>query len=384
MLRKSLELDPSPRLLVPKTCAWFGISKLSDSGPILARMSTATISDRTRFRRAAKVVIAVIVALALYKPALASEPCNPPNVIPRNVCDMDTFHDAGPGQVPDGWTEFILSGSPSFAQDGDTFWGPPSLRIRTFNDGFKAGIFTQVAVQPGAGYRASIAWGAPNTPDTFGRQLGLDPTGGTDPNSPTVIWGPMHWGPGRILNYPPPDVNIDVRARATGETMTVFFLVDHTPNGGDNLIFVDAIALYPDESAPAVEIPPTDTPPPPTETPAPAVVAAALPPTATPIPPTETPLPTETPTPTDTPTATPTHTPLPTSTPTATPTWTPWPVATDEGALSAWTSISADQPSELVDAATEVRPAALVILGVLGFGGAALFGGSFVVLRRRH
>jgi hypothetical protein len=166
--------------------------------------------------------------------------------------------------------------------------------------------------------------------------------------------------------------------------MTVFFLVDHIPNGGDNLIFVDAIALYPDESAPAVEIPPTDTPPPPTETPAPVVVAAALPPTATPVPPTETPLPTETPTPTDTPTATPTQTPLPTSTPTATPTWTPWPVATDESGLAAWTSISADQPAELVDAATEVRPAALVVLGVLGFGGAALFGGSFVVLRRRH
>ncbi len=31
------------------------------------------------------------------------------------------------------------------------------------------------------------------------------------------------------------------------DTVTVFFLVDHPTSTGDNLIFVDAIALYPDE-----------------------------------------------------------------------------------------------------------------------------------------
>ena len=81
----------------------------------------------------------------------------------------------------------------------------------------------------------------------------------------------MHWGPGRILNYPPPDVNIDVRARAVNDVVTVFFLVDHPTSTGDNLIFVDAIALYPDESAPAVELPPT-------ETPTPEIAAAVAPP----------------------------------------------------------------------------------------------------------
>ncbi|MEZ4557255.1 MAG: hypothetical protein R2854_12535 [Caldilineaceae bacterium] len=86
-----------------------------------------------------------------------------------------------------------------------------------------------------------------------------------------MVWGPMHWGPARILNYPPPDVNIDVRARAVSDTMTVFFLVDHPQSTGDNLIFIDALALYPDESAPAAAAPPpTDTP-----TPAPVVIAAA-------------------------------------------------------------------------------------------------------------
>ena len=35
---------------------------------------------------------------------------------------------------------------------------------------------------------------------------------------------------------------------------------DHPNSSGDNLIFIDAIALYPDDSAPAVELPPTPAP----------------------------------------------------------------------------------------------------------------------------
>ena len=330
---------------------------------------------------ATSLLIGVGLFFFLGQSVWASEPCNPPNIIPQSVCDMDSFHGSSPRQVPNGWTEFILEGDPTYMQDVDTFWGPPSLRIWSSGGTFKAGIFTQVNVTPGAGYRASIAWGAPNAPETFGRQLGIDPTGGTDPNSPNVIWGPMHWGPGRILNYPPPDVNIDVRARAAGDTVTVFFLVDHPRSTGDNLIFIDAISLFPDESAPASavepEIPPTDTP-----TPQPVVVVEAPPPTATPtpIPPTPTPEPSSTLPPTETPTVTPTETSTATSTPTVTATWTPLPTATP----------SSDQATiyqaqlQLVDLANRFQPAGLILLGVLSFGGASLLGGALWWLRRRH
>lgn len=329
--------------------------------------------------------IGIGIVLGAARPAAASEPCNPPNVIPQSVCDMDSFRDGAPGAIPNGWNEFILSGSPAYMQDSDTFWGPPSLRIWSDGGTFKAGIYTQVPVTPGAGYRASIAWGAPNVPDKFGRQLGIDPTGGTDPNSPTVIWGPMHWGPGRILNYPPPDVNIDVRARALGETMTVFFLVDHpSSTGGGDLIFIDAIALYPDESAPAVEVPPTPEPAP-TETPTPEpVVQAAAAPVAIPteIPPTATPLPTETPTPSPTPsptpTATPTETPSPTPSPTNTPTWTPWPTREAETNGLGVTQASLGALAE----GGGMSP--LALLGFLSVGGASLCGGSLLWLRRRR
>ena len=54
---------------------------------------------------------------------------------------------------------------------------------------------------------------------------------------------------GRILNYPLPDVNIDIKARAAADTLTVFFRVEHPTATADSLIYIDAIALYPDESA---------------------------------------------------------------------------------------------------------------------------------------
>ena len=254
-------------------------------------MKTREASMMPNSARAKRYLLSIVAALliltGIQQRTIASEPCDPPNVIPRSACDMDSFHAAAVGEVPDGWTEFVLSGNPTYSEHYDTVWGPPSLMIRTFDEAFEAGIYAQVRVQPGAGYRASISWGAPNTPDTFGRQLGLDPAGGTDPKSPTVIWGPTHWGPGRILNYPPPDVNIDVRGRAAGDTMTVFFRVDHVENPGDNLIFIDVIALYPDESAPPLETS-TPTPEPTTEpttepTPEPTSEPTRDPPGATPV-----------------------------------------------------------------------------------------------------
>jgi hypothetical protein len=288
-----------------------------------------------RFRNVFPFLLAFLVlSLALvairFEARAQSHPCDPPNVIPREVCGFDTFHGSPPRQIPNGWQEFVLSGDLAFQPHDDTYWGAPSLMMWSNGGTFKAGIYTQVRVTPGAGYRAAVFWAAPNEPDTFGRQLGIDPTGGTDPNAPTVIWGPMHWGPGRILSHNPPQpVDIDVKARAKNDVITVFFLTDHNRSTGNNMIFVDALALYPDESAPAL---PTPTPIPPTATPIPIhtpTLAATDTPTPTPTAtstPTATPSPTPTFTPTSTPTSTPTATPSPT--PTMTPSPTPTPTAT--------------------------------------------------------
>jgi hypothetical protein len=340
-------------------------------------------------RTASIWMLAILLFLTVPKQVFAQHPCDPPNVIAADICNMDSFRGEPPRQIPNGWNEFILSGEATFMQDNDTYWGPPSLRIWSSGGTFKVGIYTQVNVSPGAGYRASIAWGAPNAPETFGRQLGIDPTGGTDPTSQNVIWGPMHWGPGRILNYPPPDVNIDVRARAQGGTVTVFFLVDHPTSTGDNLIFVDAIALYPDESAPGNLAPPADTATPepthvPTSVPPEAVapfaqaatLAPVVPPTATPVPPTDTP----TPEPTSTPTDTPTPSPTPTETPTVTPTWTPWPMSSP----AASTSSIQNTISDLLPQPKDDRERLLLLISFAGLGGATVFGSSWWWVRRQR
>jgi hypothetical protein len=183
--------------------------------------------------------------------------------------------------------------------------------------------------------------------------------------------------------------------------MTVFFLTDHPSSSGDNLILVDAIALYPDESAPAaIAVAPTNTPEP-TATPAPmmegapeanlaagelgaasaaeaAPAAAALAFEAAPVA-TDTPTapPTATPLPTDTPTATPSPTPTATFTPLPTVTWTPWPTVTPEDAFDA------TQLQARLRSGGSTVSGGLVALGMLSFGAAGVFGLLLGWLRRR-
>ena len=376
------------------------------------------------------VVLPLIVFFLLPQQAAlaASEPCEPPNVLPAAVCDFDDWHGDAPRQVANGWNEYIRSGNPDYYRDEHSYFGGGTQTIRS-GEPFLAGIWTQVEVTPGAGYRGSIAWGAPNLPAEFGRQLGLDPTGGTDPAAPTVIWGPQHFGDGRMLNYISDGPNIDIRARAVANRMTLFFQVDRPTSSGDGLIFIDAIALYPDESAPGViDAPPATATPPtyvPTETPTesptagrvdvppdtppdqpspevasvgylPITITQALPsgqdpPDAdvapAPLPsdtPTTAPSATPPPTATSVPTATPSPTPSPTPTLTATPspTWTPWPTVVAMGFIdAAGTALRVGDISGLRESPSSTWT--LAALSVLALAGALLFGGSLVWLRRK-
>lgn len=338
---------------------------------------------RAMFRR-----LCLVLCLAgtwLAGSVLAQSPCDPPNVLWN--CNFDQFTGSPPRQVPAGWTPFVLEGDLTFMQDIDTVFGAPSLRMWSNGGTFKAGIYTRVGdVQPGVAYKGSLGWAAPNAPDAFGRQLGLDPTGGTDPTAATVVWGPMHRGEGRIVNYPPGQgPNIDVSAVAQAETITLFILVDHNYSTGDNYIFLDAISLFVDP------VQPTATP-------------SVDPPTATPVPPTATSPPsTATPTPTATPTATPTVTPTWTQTLrvlqtlrvcTATPTATATPSATvTPSPTPSPTPIRLPSPEAMLPRAAEasqeatgpasVSPSTLLAAGVAALGGAGLLGGAMVWLRRR-
>jgi len=281
-------------------------------------------------------------------------------------CDWSQFE----GNLPAGWSSYVLAGSVSFrpvyGSESHSAFGSSSLRLDS-PGAYVAGLYRQVAgVTPGVAYKASIGWAAPTNPtDTFGRQLGIDPTGGTDPTAPTVVWGPMHWGDGRCLNYPPPDVNIDVSAYARSSTITVFIKIDHNRAAPGSMIFLDAVSLVADPSRPPItpEPPtPTATPIPPTRPPATRAPTATptAPPTATATP---TPTATATPTATDTPTITPT--PTATDTPTATPTSTlpPRPTATPAAPAAAWPA--AERPIGFLYGGLGALAGAGALLGVL-------------------
>lgn len=295
----------------------------------LAKSILTALKSPVRRRSLVVWGFSLLLLALLPATALADDPCGAGNLLPN--CGFDTFQGEPPRQVPSGWTPFILSGDLTFMQDTDTMYAAPSLRMWSSWGTFTAGIFTQVGgLQPGAAYIASIGWGGPNAPETFGRRLGIDPTGGTDPASPNVVWGPLHYGPGRVLNRPgphsPDKPNLDVAAVAQSPTVTVFVWVEHPNSTGDNLIFIDNVGLRQDSSAPVA---PTATPAPPT-----AVAAAptatripAAPPTAT-ASPTPTAAPTATASPSPTATASPTPSPTPTASPSPTPTASPSPTVT--------------------------------------------------------
>ncbi|OIO97441.1 MAG: hypothetical protein AUK03_02465 [Anaerolineae bacterium CG2_30_64_16] len=272
------------------------------------------------------LLVLLWLSVSPVAPVVAQHGCDPGNLIPN--CNFDTFYDSPPRQLPQDWWPFVLAGDLTYQQHTDTYWGAPSLAMWSDGGTFVAGIYTQVGgVQPGVAYRASMGWGAPTEPDAFGRRLGIDPTGGVDPNAPTVVWGPMHRGAGALMNKQSPGANLDVSAVAQAPTVTVFVYVDHNYSTGINQIFIDAVSLFVDPVQPApTPVLPTATPVPlhPMATATATAIATAL------AAPTATPQPTATPTATATPTttATPTATHTPTVTPTPTQTLTPTATAT--------------------------------------------------------
>jgi len=116
---------------------------------------------------------------------------------------------------------------------------------------FDAGIYQQISgLTPGQGYGFDIPivtyWRGPGYPDSddkMVKQVGIDPTGGTDPTSPTIIWSATNandkaW------------VYMDVAATAQASTITVFAKVQAPENDSVNhtdldMVYFDAAHVAP-------------------------------------------------------------------------------------------------------------------------------------------
>lgn len=289
--------------------------------------------------RALCVALAVLLLAALTQAVARAD---------GDVCGMDGGNDPtlvsvncrfeGKGNKVDGfglvrsyWNPFITMGTPHF-DTLDTHNGYDWLngkhegdqKIDTQGKAWSAGVWQSVPnVIAGHGYRAEAGWAVSQNTTAQGR-IGIDPTGGTDPNSANIVWSqPILLC--RSCHYV-------VQAYAAGPVLTVFMQVTIAhPQGSDNS-WITAIGVKPDPSMPpatptasptatatatSTRVPPTRTP-----TKSPATATAVPSETATT---TATATPSATPTDTDTPEPTATDIPAPTATrrPTPTPTLEP-------------------------------------------------------------
>ncbi len=276
---------------------------------------------------------AVLLALAAAQPALAqdgADPCAEPGVLTKNcrfqrpVYGVDSF-----GIVYHGWSPYIVSGGPRFdANYHGNAYNPDDMvtggrEQSIYSDThqpWRAGVFQVVDnVTPGKAYYARIGW-LVAAMTMYGR-VGLDPDGGTDPNSPSIVWS----APQIIFRTTQHRVR-GVYARGTKITVFADITVNQ-PSAGEDRLWMSAVSVAADPAyGPATLTPvPTSTP-----RPVPTRTATPKPPTATAsatLTPTGTPTLTPTETPTESPTATATDTAVPTATrrPTATLTPTPEP-----------------------------------------------------------
>jgi hypothetical protein len=286
-----------------------------------------------------------------------------------DVCQRDPnqlLQNCGFNNGLDGWRPFVENGDVSINTiDGGACHSPlcPAA-FMVSNGAFVAGLYQQVPATPGTTYWANVTWlvyePAGKMDNTVGRRVGIDPTGGTDPTSPAIVWSQDLWHTFQSCAFKIcPE--LQVSAVAQNSTITVFVRIEDTwknrrnefPSVPDTFFqmeeqfWIDDVGLIPTNAVPTpTPEPPTPTPIPPTATPVPPTPTPVVP-TDTPVPPTETPMPTvqlaeasstetatiaQADTPTlipPTATATPTFTPPPTSTPLPpTPTLTPSPTRT--------------------------------------------------------
>ncbi len=244
---------------------------------------------------------------------------------PKNLAVNGGFfgntHDTAYGPVVDGWDPFIVSSAPPqfrWVNNEGIFKGQ-SEQVFSSNT-FDAGIMQTVNnLQINSYYWFRLGWApaaksssGPNEPsNSVGVQVGFDPFGGRDPNSPNVTWGTAWFNDNKGLNRP--QATLVFPARATSVTMFLRAIAKDG-SGGENRVWFNAVCMEARPEIPAAApLAPTATPLPPTATakpiqprapvsPPPTKVAQALAtntPTAIPV----TPTPNDTPTPAFTPTA---------------------------------------------------------------------------------
>jgi hypothetical protein len=169
--------------------------------------------------------------------------------------DPYSSHDGYELRVAQNWTAFTKSGTdPKYMTNNE--WAKMTGGAAEHLEGnhsqmywetgaFAAGIHQQVSVTPGTAYAAQASiltiWetSATRTEDKMLKQVGIDPNGGTDPDSLDIVWGPAE---GKDVQWE----SVKTSATAISSTITLFVLVTSEASSSPSLrnqVFVDAVVL---------------------------------------------------------------------------------------------------------------------------------------------
>jgi hypothetical protein len=185
------------------------------------------------------------------------------------------------GLVPLGWTALVLAGRPDINSASirlrHTGCGNPTVERLEGDDAlvmaaqdletppvpgkpFDALVYQRFTVTPGKSYSLS-AWmvsfcGGTSTPSDcpttyyIAKMLGVDPSGGTDPNAPGVIWTENR------QNFTQTRwVNLDLSATAPGSTMTIFARIRSPYQHHGDFAEIDAVSVMEAPAAWFVNLP---------------------------------------------------------------------------------------------------------------------------------
>lgn len=256
-----------------------------------------------------KILLSIVLLLPFV---LARTPAHAQGSAINADPDFDGFYNAGDG-TSGAWKPYKISSQPFNIWKHPTEGWPkgPSLWISGDKTTFDGGVYQVVAVTPGRGYHFQVAWAvvrhggaAVYENSQLIRQVGIDPSGGTNPTSPNVQWSSEYTGSGKFA----PELAID--QYALSDHITIFLRAQNRYTDSFAEVFFDHAVLTDNGAAPIAVAPPTAVP---TRAPTATVKPVVAAPTRTRV---ALALPTATDTPSPTPTATlpPTDTPQPTET----------------------------------------------------------------------
>jgi hypothetical protein len=254
----SIVVQPSSRTVSPGGTASFALAA-SGTSPLYCRwqknntqltdgghysgstnatltISNADNSDAASYRCVVTNTYGSVTSSVAVLTITTNQPCNP--ILNSGFEDGFTLYVGS--NIGNNWNQWssVPDTITGYDEPSVVHSGANSQRIRLWNTAggtSYAGVYQQIAVQAGAVYTNSVWMYAYDTSSYC--YLGVDPTGGTDPTSGSIVWSTGYNGQAWVQQT--------WTGTATADYLTVFYRVRATDNLKRNGYFDDGVVTCP-------------------------------------------------------------------------------------------------------------------------------------------